>query len=1455
MASFNSTRFLRCFDQLADLEEGRRNQAVAQLLADLSLPPSASEATKTAEGCGENNSAVSKVLYKNPLSPQRSYKFKFTAQEHNLLQYTLERLIRGLKADRKSSRIGFTVALLSVFALHGDNIQWTAVIKALLTYTSPRECSSSELKDAMCGRLYVLFALQRSGFFRKSEAVPELEQVCKSIWEVYDCKIYFQDAACVLVWLICRDVYRATRDPTFALSHVKSRLSHLLDRDFVENTLGESKDPKDAKYGRHAGSKSVEVGKGRTGVLPCALLSLYMRLRDEIATTNKDHLKDTVLFKSPLDPDNFSILLRYVSCIPSNHPVIGSFFDTLVDCIIKSEDAHDRLKQLWNSINLTMLDVHDGHSTQRVFTGLRLAAILFLKTSHSPALLQLLCMEGGNLFRTLCRYQRSSKGDTMKDIVRYVLQLLVSVFQGIDATPMLDEVDNLANPAMNDFVMYTSMHKAFSEMADLKNCSTSGTAARTSLSSNKKGANKRQKDIPDSIKLSDEQGDLGQSDAAPAASSLPAGCVIDCLFSIAESVNFSASSLTIFHNLFGALVRASTDVGVTYDLLESRIMNIDVTTDSKRLYWLLSMLQLCVMSTKKEVRMELLERFIATNAFCVTVAVERTDRLAASLAYFTHDSKNYRVMLVSNQPESSTYDIKGDEDKDEITNKLMMLSRHMLNSCFSTLTRALNALPTKKKDLVKLCTSKYTEISALVDVVHRLYVALEVVTNGDVSFVRTKSQTKATSHLPLVEYKSATPKKAKKVDKALKSKDTEMDSIRCLSRRLMDCCMKHKDILTEGKARLAMVVLYGSALSLMLLLLDWRPKHLTQFLRGTSATVEYIPQLSGDKMAVISSFAELMTKALTSKNASFDTVVGSIMSEMLLDTVLSDDNSPAFGLLHAISKGMWSISASHITEEIRDILLQNSTLDIASYDRSSFDVDESESDSESDGDEDQYEVEENDGGDDNEPNAVSEDGDCDNVDEEDKSQSESDGYETDDSGDSNVVKKFKRSDDSEKFDEESDIELSGAAVLDELLKDDEGNLEALRMERLKLRMLVDLNPDALKFRLRNLDMLESCISECTLGPWYVQMISHLYTAYQTAIATQSGRNLDGSAQPVMGEYIRKVAKVLAEAVRCVSSHEKIENEEVARHKAKAGKDATSKSVDMSKRGTLTSKAKFSDTDGTMKSLLLLTLQAVNGQCMDKTAKACRMQAVSVLTFALHVDSVINGNSPVQTTMVLLMALLSASLCKKFRLSTNFFVQLANSNPMAFVHVNLINIALESKVEFVQSELLSICATVVDASNDSSKVKRLCRRKSGKVVALVMSEYDGFTKDAPNDKAKVVSYITDDIVASTLKSLPNLVEQMTTRAKELGVSNETNEVGKRPLKARGVSPQLVKSTARLLMSLIKATSSNASKHMGHFKGLKNAVEVLLGVVGDSKVKAKHLQPLRAALGQLSRVLGE
>lgn len=60
----------------------------------------------------------------------------------------------------------------------------------------------------MCGRLYVLFALQRSGFFRKSEAVPELEQVCKSIWEVYDCKIYFQDAACVLVWLICRDVYR-----------------------------------------------------------------------------------------------------------------------------------------------------------------------------------------------------------------------------------------------------------------------------------------------------------------------------------------------------------------------------------------------------------------------------------------------------------------------------------------------------------------------------------------------------------------------------------------------------------------------------------------------------------------------------------------------------------------------------------------------------------------------------------------------------------------------------------------------------------------------------------------------------------------------------------------------------------------------------------------------------------------------------------------------------------------------------------------------------------------------------------------------------------------------------------------------------------------------------------------------------------------------------------------------
>ncbi|CDR97582.1 hypothetical protein, conserved [Babesia bigemina] len=1440
MASFNQKLFLQCFDQLADVDSLRRNQAVDRLLTYLALPPSASESDNKHSKSDADARSASKSQALNPLSAQRNYRFRFTVNDHNLLQYTVDRLLRGLTADRKGSRQGFTVALLSVLSLHGDNIKWQTISEAALEYTSTKDLTTSEVKDVLCGRLVAFFIIQKSGFFCTQEALPELEKVILSIWEAYDDKTYFQDASCVLLFLICRDVFRATQDVELALRHISPRLSAVLDANFVDAVLKSNNCEGQDKGKEFSKAILAAVGKSIPGVLPCDLLGLYLRMYSYIESVDKDLLKGTVLNKAPLDEDNFPLVLRYVSCTPRNHPIIGSFFDTLMNVIMLNEHNEPRLLQLWNSINLTMLNSQGSNSPQRTFTALRLLALIILKVRHSPTLIHALLTSCDDIYKTISYYHKASKKDPVKDISSYVLKLLVSVLHGDVHLATLNKVGGAVNPIVNDFMVFTGMNCLFEDAStDVRNLwqQESSSALNSPNSAIKKSNNVKK------VNASETKKEHRVSFTDVDVPKLPADAVVDCLHKIASAVDFSASSLTAFQSLFAALIRSSADVLATYGLLESTAVNINIGSNAKRFYWLLSMLQQCVWVSHKVTRIELLKLYITSNALCASMSGAASSGLQLSIARISLDDDEFRMAIVSenNVGGGVTSATLPDETNDDSANTLQLLSKHMLNSCLATLSKALQALPNSRIEHVKGPRPMVIEIVNTSKVIRNVYRLLEL------------------GELPLVEFK-VSPKEKQSKRKADHKDEAGSETLLHVSKRLVEFSLKlEKD---NEDHRLTVLSLYYSTLALLLIVLHHRSSHLGRLSHGAAQADDSKPLFSEDNMDVIIAFAKLCENAASSGSTSFDSIISGILTKTLIRTIICEDNSSVFGLLHTISKGIWYMSKNQVNEELRDVLLRNSILNTdeqEAYDTDdesdSDDSSESESvtdNEESNGMDVDFATEENEDSEEEYENHDHDDSEVDDDDDEEDddddeegtdedSEEEIDEFDVEQSLDQPPSKKVKRESKEDEADE-SDLELSTAEAIDELLKDESGNIETLRMERMKMRSSFIFSPDSLKPKIRNLEMLQSCISECALGPWYLNAVNHLFSSYQTAVRANAGGSVDKRSQVVVSEYISKLTKVLSHALQ-----------QFARPLANqtSGKSNQEGESDESK-----TKVKFDDPKGMLDSLLDLAIQSINSQRAEKTSKACRSLAVAVLVFAIQVESMVSDGAPVQTTMVILVALLSICMFKKSRLSTSFFLQLCNRHPSVFASFNMVNISLESKVDFVQSEVLSVCASAVSAIAASNKVKpkRLCRRKCGKILSQMEPEIDWLFHGAPFDKAKIISFVTDNLVADVLKSLPDLLSRMKEGADISTIDSEPQESGKRKLKARSVSPQLAASAGRLVTVVVRSDAIKP-EHKTVMQNIKGSMESLLETLRAVNVKEKQLQPLSHALSQLCARLGE
>ncbi|EKX72992.1 conserved hypothetical protein [Theileria equi strain WA] len=369
MSKFDEKRFLSCFEQLTEFDAEKRKESINKILLDI----------ETGDKATKNKEDEWRV---GPLSTNREYKYKYALKDNILLQYTIDRLLKGIRSKRKNSRIGFTVALLSVLRVHIDNVDPGAVAKAILEYTNTKECVPSEVKDALCGRLFGIAILQRVGYFSLPQCVEYLSEICQSVWEVYDYKIYFQDAASILQFLIARDVYTATKDAEVSLSHVKDRISDLFDEANVDKTLKDE------------------------GVLSCPLMSLYALLHKYIYNGDSSL---AVISQSPASQQNLPISLRYVSCIPRYHPVVPSFFHILIE----SAD----IQRVCISID-TLFE----STVQNAFTAFRLYAVLLSKIGykvieHSRAYIQ-----------AIMKYNHASRDHPLKIIVSHTLHLLCGIF-------------------------------------------------------------------------------------------------------------------------------------------------------------------------------------------------------------------------------------------------------------------------------------------------------------------------------------------------------------------------------------------------------------------------------------------------------------------------------------------------------------------------------------------------------------------------------------------------------------------------------------------------------------------------------------------------------------------------------------------------------------------------------------------------------------------------------------------------------------------------------------------------------------------------------------------------------------------------------------------------------------------------------------------------------------------
>ncbi|BAM41336.1 conserved hypothetical protein [Theileria orientalis strain Shintoku] len=154
------------------------------------------------------SSSKGKEIIKN-----RKYLYKLVKNEDEYLQYTLDRLLKGISSGAKNSRSGFGNCLGKVLKKYEDSIDFDNLIKQFLSvYSSTSEfVLNKQVKYIYLGRLEIISQLQKLNYFR-NHRTEHTEKIVGYLLEAYSIKTYLQDSSMILLMMVLSDLHNGNEE-------------------------------------------------------------------------------------------------------------------------------------------------------------------------------------------------------------------------------------------------------------------------------------------------------------------------------------------------------------------------------------------------------------------------------------------------------------------------------------------------------------------------------------------------------------------------------------------------------------------------------------------------------------------------------------------------------------------------------------------------------------------------------------------------------------------------------------------------------------------------------------------------------------------------------------------------------------------------------------------------------------------------------------------------------------------------------------------------------------------------------------------------------------------------------------------------------------------------------------------------------------------------------------------
>uniref|UniRef100_A0A3B0MVA4 Uncharacterized protein n=1 Tax=Theileria annulata TaxID=5874 RepID=A0A3B0MVA4_THEAN len=133
---------------------------------------------------------------KNSVIKNRNYLYKLTNNENILLQYSLDRLLKGILSG---SRETFGKCLQEILINFKDHINFDNLILLFLDLYNVNNVSNQEIRYLYLGRLEILLHLSKINLFSHYAKISETCKIVEYIHEVYNYKVYLQDSSNVLL--------------------------------------------------------------------------------------------------------------------------------------------------------------------------------------------------------------------------------------------------------------------------------------------------------------------------------------------------------------------------------------------------------------------------------------------------------------------------------------------------------------------------------------------------------------------------------------------------------------------------------------------------------------------------------------------------------------------------------------------------------------------------------------------------------------------------------------------------------------------------------------------------------------------------------------------------------------------------------------------------------------------------------------------------------------------------------------------------------------------------------------------------------------------------------------------------------------------------------------------------------------------------------------------------------